>query len=35
MYALYVAQKIERALADVAMGLVISHEEVRREFLPR
>lgn len=35
MYALYVAQKIERALKAVAEGHVVSHEDVRREFLGR
>jgi predicted transcriptional regulator len=33
MYALYVAQKIERSLAEVAAGRMVSHDEVRRELL--
>jgi hypothetical protein len=33
LYALYVRQKIERGFDDVKNGRVISHEEVRRQFL--
>jgi len=31
-YHIYVRQKIERGLADVAAGRVISHEEVQRRL---
>jgi predicted transcriptional regulator len=33
LYALYVRQKIERGFDDIKNGRVISHEEVRRQFL--
>jgi len=33
LYALYVRQKIERGFEDIKNGRVISHEEVRRQFL--
>jgi predicted transcriptional regulator len=33
MYTLYVRQKIEEGLKDIAEGRVVSHEEVRRRLL--
>lgn len=33
MYEMYVRQKLERALKDVAEGRVYSHEEVKRSLL--
>jgi predicted transcriptional regulator len=32
MYRIYVRQKIEAGLADVAAGQIHSHEAIRREF---
>jgi predicted transcriptional regulator len=32
MYELYVREKIERGLADLAAGRTVSHEEVLKEF---
>lgn len=32
-YELYVQQKIEEGLADIAAGRVISHEELKRRLL--
>jgi predicted transcriptional regulator len=32
-YELYVKQKIEEGLADIAAGRVISHEELKRRLL--
>jgi predicted transcriptional regulator len=32
MYRIYVRQKIEAGLADVAAGRIHSHEAIRREF---
>jgi hypothetical protein len=33
LYALYVRQKIGRGFDNIEKGRVISHEEVRRQFL--
>lgn len=33
MYTLYVRQKVEEGLKDIAGGRVVSHEEVRRRLL--
>jgi predicted transcriptional regulator len=33
MYTLYVRQKIEEGLADIAEGRVVSHEEAKRQLL--
>jgi predicted transcriptional regulator len=33
MYTLYVRQKVEEGLNDIAGGRVVSHEEVRRRLL--
>ena len=33
LYALYIRQKIERGFDDIENGRVVSHEEVRRQFL--
>jgi predicted transcriptional regulator len=33
MYEFYVKQKIERSLAEAAIGRVVPHEDVRRELL--
>ena len=35
MYELYVKQKIEEGLADVAAGRTVPHEEVKAELLGR
>ena len=35
MYELYVKQKIEEGLADIAAGRTISHEELKAELLGR
>ena len=33
LYELYVQQKIERGVADIESGHIVSDEDVRREFL--
>lgn len=33
MYSLYVRQKIEEGLKDIAEGRVVSHEEAKRRLL--
>jgi predicted transcriptional regulator len=35
LYELYVKQKIEEGLADIAAGRTISHEELKAELLGR
>jgi predicted transcriptional regulator len=31
-YSLYVREKIERGLADIEAGRVVSHEDIKRKF---
>ena len=35
MYELYVKQKIEAGLKDVANGRIVSHEEIKRRLLDK